>query len=65
VTNLIQLAIALVMDLELYRPPRSTASAAGGLIDEASKARGVHRGRAPHTLEESRALLGCFYVSSM
>ncbi|OIW28644.1 hypothetical protein CONLIGDRAFT_617558 [Coniochaeta ligniaria NRRL 30616] len=59
------LAIALVMDLELNTPSRNAGRLRGGLAEDAAKAGGVYRGRAPHTLEDNRALLGCFYISSM
>lgn len=65
VTTFIQLAIALVMDLELNKPSRNAGSLPGNLVEEAAKAGGVYRGRAPHTLEDIRTLLGCFYISSM
>lgn len=65
VTNLLQLAIALVMDLELNRPPRNAGFLPGNLVEEVAKARGVYRGRPPHTLADIRALLGCFYISTL
>ncbi|KAB5555075.1 hypothetical protein GE09DRAFT_1173873 [Coniochaeta sp. 2T2.1] len=65
VTNLFQLAVALVMDLELNRPPRNAVFTSGSLVDEATRTSGMEGRRASHTLEDLRALLGCFYICSI
>lgn len=62
-TNLLQLAIALVIELGLSKPPRSSVPRSQPLVDTAPSARGI--GMKPNSLEEMRALLGCFYLSSV
>ncbi|KAB5513098.1 hypothetical protein GE09DRAFT_1267544, partial [Coniochaeta sp. 2T2.1] len=65
ITNLFQLAVTLVMDLELNRPPRNAVLASGSLVDEATRKSGVEGRRVSHALEDLRALLGCFYICSI
>lgn len=56
-TSLIQLAMGLVVDLGLNRWPSS---------DFGAKApKGAGRRKNKHSLEEMRALLGTFYVTSL
>lgn len=65
-TNLIQLAIALVIDLGLNRGPLDFGKASFLLLREAAMSAG---GKFPwskqHTLDEMRASLGTFYVTSL
>lgn len=66
-TNLIQLAVALVIDLGLNRYPLDFGKANFMMLREAAVASGE---KSPwrnktHTLSEMRAALGTFYVCSL
>lgn len=63
-TNLLQLMIALVIDLDLNKAPKRPGFLPGSLVEDVSRDKGVAV-RPPHTLEEMRALLGCFYLNSL
>ncbi|KAK3502813.1 hypothetical protein B0T13DRAFT_181768 [Neurospora crassa] len=66
VTTLHQLAVGLVVDLGLnsHKPFKQDGNGANQFVEDARRLNG-HRGRPPHTLEDMRAYLGCFYVSSL
>ncbi|KAK3353399.1 hypothetical protein B0T25DRAFT_209795 [Lasiosphaeria hispida] len=70
-TNLLQIAAGLVIELGLNRPVKAggrdlavPSHVSNHFVDEARRLKGV-RARPPHTLEDMRAFLGCFYINSM
>ncbi|KAL1882941.1 hypothetical protein Daus18300_000579 [Diaporthe australafricana] len=64
-TNFIQLAVALVIDLGLNRWPLDFGKAAFLMLRDAAAHTGVKRfWNKDHTLDEMRAALGTFYVTS-
>ncbi|KAK3400372.1 hypothetical protein B0T20DRAFT_182940 [Sordaria brevicollis] len=66
VTNLHQLAVGLMVDLGLnsYKPAKHFDNGANQFHEDAKRLNGF-RSRPPHTLEDMRTYLGCFYVSSL
>lgn len=68
-TNLTQLAMALVIELGLNRWPmdfgRATVMMLKGGPSMSAIGRGKYSFRKKHTLDEMRASLGTFYVSSL
>lgn len=64
-TNLIQLAMGLVIDLGLNRWPSDFGKASLLMCKDAATQIGKGPWRKKHTLEEMRAALGTFYVTSM
>ncbi|OAQ66003.1 fungal transcriptional regulatory protein [Pochonia chlamydosporia 170] len=67
-TNFLQLAFALVMDLRLDKSPESSAATVRSLLGEAWTA--LHQGipyrlGVPHTLDDKRAVLGFYHLSSL
>ncbi|CAN8103248.1 unnamed protein product [Discula destructiva] len=66
-TNLIQLAIALVIDLGLNRWPLDYGKASLLMLKEATSAASLRTNswRRYHTLDEMRAALGTFYTTSL
>lgn len=64
ITSLLQLAIDLVIDLDLNRPPN--ISDKPKTVSEAMRFVYGHKPKpVSGSLEERRAFLGCFYISSM
>ena len=66
VTTLHQLAVGLVVDLGLnsHKPSKHVNNGVNQFVDDARRLNGF-RGRPSHTLEDMRAYLGCFYISSL
>ncbi|KAK2613327.1 hypothetical protein N8I77_000248 [Diaporthe amygdali] len=65
-TNFIQLAVALVIDLGLNRWPLDFGKASFLLIKDAASHTGIKKfWNKTHTLDEMRAALGTFYVTSL
>lgn len=64
-TNLVQLATGLVIDLGLDRPPSCFGRPSFAIMKGAAAHLGRHPGRKKLTLEEMRAALGTFYVTSL
>ncbi|KAK3688243.1 hypothetical protein B0T22DRAFT_148598 [Podospora appendiculata] len=62
-TTLLQLAVGLVTDLGLSKPPKIPGHVPSHVVDEARRIMGL-RSRIPHSLEDMRAFLGCFYINS-
>ncbi|KAK3318186.1 hypothetical protein B0H66DRAFT_227245 [Apodospora peruviana] len=65
VTSLLQIAVGLMADLGLNKVPKIPGHAPETIIDEAKRMKGILRAKAPHTLEDRRAFLACYYVSSL
>ncbi|MCJ1286875.1 hypothetical protein MMC26_006221 [Xylographa opegraphella] len=67
-TNLLHLAVALMTDLGLNRPPHRPNPKHRSMIDEAKAAMKIAPGPAPKSqtqgLAEHRAFAGCYYLSS-
>ncbi|KAK0636633.1 hypothetical protein B0T17DRAFT_86157 [Bombardia bombarda] len=63
-TNLWQLAVGLVLELGLNKPPKVPSHLPNHMVEEARRAKGL-RMRAPHTLEDMRTYLGCYYITSL
>ncbi|KAI6367493.1 hypothetical protein MCOR25_004910 [Pyricularia grisea] len=64
-TPLLQMAIGMVVDLGLNKPPLSINNLAPfSLLNEALRRHPHLRGKAAHSNDDMRALLGCFYVTS-
>ncbi|RYP45711.1 hypothetical protein DL768_007982 [Monosporascus sp. mg162] len=65
-TDFIQLAIALVMDLGLGKPPsQSWGTIPRLLVDDAADLLKGARMKELHSLEDMRAMLGCFYLVNL
>lgn len=66
VTNLHQLAVGLMVDLGLnsHKPSKHVGNGANQFEEDAKRLNGF-RSRPPHTLEDMRTYLGCFYISSL
>ena len=65
-TNMLQLAISLVVELELNKSPSVTDLKRKALLDATEKPfceNSLNPER--HTLDEMRAYMGCFYLSSV
>ncbi|KAK3323778.1 hypothetical protein B0T19DRAFT_213497 [Cercophora scortea] len=62
-TTLLQLAVGLVTDLGLSKPPKIPGNAPSHMVDEARRVMGL-RSRTPHGLEDMRTFLGCFHINS-
>ena len=58
-TSLVQLAISIVYDLGLHKPPSKS------LVVIPGDDKPGHRTSSARTMEERRALLGCFLISSV
>ncbi|CCC07001.1 unnamed protein product [Sordaria macrospora k-hell] len=60
------LAVGLVVDLGLnsHKPSKHVVNGANQFVEDARRLSGF-KGRPAHTLEDMRAYLGCFYVSSL
>lgn len=52
------------LGLNSHKPSKQDGNGANQFVEDARRLNG-HRGRPPHTLEDMRAYLGCFYVSSL
>lgn len=64
-TPLLQMAIGIVVDLGLNKAPLSINNLAPySLLNEALRRHPHLRGKASHSNDDMRALLGCFYVTS-
>ncbi len=62
---MLQLATSLVMDLSLSRPPLPPGHVSKNkLVEEAKRVKGI-RTKGPHTLEEMRAFLAIFSMTSV
>lgn len=65
-TNFVQLAVALVIDLGLSRWPLDFAKASSLMLKDAVIQAGTKRyWNKDHTLDDMRAALGTFYVTSL
>ncbi|KAK5991328.1 Transcription factor himD-like protein [Cladobotryum mycophilum] len=64
-TNLIQLALALVLDLRLDRSPESCQVAPKSLLSEAWATINGTAKPQPHTSDEKRAVLGVYHTTSL
>lgn len=65
-TSLIQLALGIVVDLGLTRHPQDFAMGPHPLVQEAKQMmKGTATAKTEHTLDDMRAMLGCFYESSV
>lgn len=66
-TNLLQLAMALVIDLKLDRPPGSIGVTTRSLISDAWSrlAKTAQTQTTPHTSDEKRAVLGFHHISCL
>ncbi|MCJ1433461.1 hypothetical protein MMC27_002823 [Xylographa pallens] len=63
-TNLLQMAVALVTDLGLNRPPYRASPKQRTVIDDAKAALGFAIGSQTPGSDEYRAFAGCFYLTS-
>ncbi|TLD19622.1 hypothetical protein PspLS_09446 [Pyricularia sp. CBS 133598] len=64
-TPLLQMAVGIVVDLGLNKAPLSVNNLAPfSLLNEALRRHPHLRGKASHSNDDMRALLGCFYVTS-
>lgn len=65
-TTIIQLAVSQVIDLGIGKPPSSLVVLPKSLAEEASAIlKGRTMRRSLHSREDHRAMLGCFYVTSL
>ena len=65
-TNFVQLAVALAIDLGLSRWPVDFGKASSLMLKDAALQTGINRywGK-EHTLDDMRAALGTFYITSL
>lgn len=64
-TNILQLAVGQVIELGLHKAPALRNKVQCCLVDEATAILKGIKANATHSLEEIRAMLGCFYIASM
>lgn len=65
-TNFVQLAVALVIDLGLSRWPLDFGKPSSLMLRDAATQTGIRRyWNKNHTLDDMRAALGTFYVTSL
>jgi len=65
VTAIMQLAIGLVIDLGLHRPPGLPKRGSSALVSDAAVILKAGISGREHTLQDRRAGLGCFYIISL
>ncbi|MCJ1383625.1 hypothetical protein MMC17_006739 [Xylographa soralifera] len=63
-TSLLQLAVALMTDLGLNRPPDRASPKQRSMIDDAKAALGIIAKSQTQGFDEYRAFAGCFYLTS-
>lgn len=64
-TGLVQLSVGLVADLGLNRQPIIANGTPYSLLNEAVESTKGLQPRPYHTSDEMRAVLGCFYMTSL
>jgi len=64
-TVLLQLAVALVMELALDRLPRNLPERMRTLLDDAAASLAIPPDAKYHISDEKRAFAGCFYLQSV
>jgi hypothetical protein len=64
-TVLLQLAVALVIELGLDKPPRNLPERQKNLLDASASALAIPPDPLYRTSDEIRAFAGCFYLDSV
>jgi hypothetical protein len=64
-TVLLQLAVALVMELGLDKHPRNLPERQRTLLDDAAASLAIPPDPKYHNSDERRAFAGCFYLNSV